>query len=130
MRDVLQDLLNNNYSHFAQNLMQKRKEWSLPPFSFLAIFRAESEDHSAALKLLNILMQTAQDSSLTDCAIIGPVPSPTERRSGRYRYQIQISSDARSSLHQMLGILVARLDQERHNKKLRWHLDVDPVSLD
>jgi primosomal protein N' (replication factor Y) (superfamily II helicase) len=127
---VLQDLLNNNYSHFAQNLMQKRKEWSLPPFSFLAIFRAESEDHSAALKLLNILMQTAQDSSLTDCAIIGPVPSPTERRSGRYRYQIQISSDARSSLHQMLGILVARLDQERHNKKLRWHLDVDPVSLD
>lgn len=127
---VLADLVANNYGHFAGELLANRKQWSLPPFFFLAILRAESEDHSLPMTLLNDLVQMAQQSGLEGCEIIGPVPSPTEKRSGRYRFQIQITSPTRSTLHAMLDLLVTGADQRRYNKKLRWHLDVDPASLD
>jgi primosomal protein N' (replication factor Y) len=127
---VLADLVNNNYSHFAKDLLEKRKQWSLPPFSFMAILRAESEDHLLSQNLLVELVGLAENSELRGYEIIGPVPSPTEKRSGRYRYQIQISASARSALHALLSLLVDALDQRRYNKKLRWHLDIDPASLD
>lgn len=127
---VLQDLISSNYSHFANELLQTRKKWSLPPFTFMAVLRTESEDISLPQKLLADLVQVAENSELEGCEIIGPVPSPTEKRNGRYRFQLQISSTTRSRLHEQLSVLVAYLDQCRPNKKLRWHLDVDPSSLD
>ena len=96
----------------------------------MAVLRTESEDISISQKLLSELVQVAENSQLDDCEIIGPVPSPTEKRNGRYRFQLQISSATRSKLHEQLSVLVAYLDQRRLNKNLRWHLDVDPASLD
>jgi primosomal protein N' (replication factor Y) (superfamily II helicase) len=127
---VLQDLITHNYSHFANELLQTRRQWSLPPCTFMAVLRTESEDISMSQKLLSELVQVAENSELDDCEIIGPVPSPTEKRNGRYRFQLQISSATRSKLHEQLSVLVAYLDQRRLNKNLRWHLDVDPASLD
>ena len=83
-----------------------------------------------ALGLLQDSLKVVQRTGLFECQIIGPSPSPTERRAGRYRFQTQIMADARSNLHKLLSILIADLDSRRQNKKLRWHLDIDPISLD
>jgi primosomal protein N' (replication factor Y) len=127
---MLVDLVANNYANFAAQLLQHRQELSLPPHCYMAILRAESEDYRLALGLLQDNLKAIQRSGLFECQIIGPSPSPTERRARRYRFQTQIMADARSNLHKLLGLVVADLNSRRHNKKLRWHLDIDPISLD
>jgi len=127
---MLVDLVSNKYAHFAEELLLQRRELSLPPYCYMAILRAESEDYRLALGLLQDNLKAVQRSGLYDCQIIGPSPSPTEKRAGRYRFQTQITAGARSNLHKLLSFVVADLDSRRHNKKLRWHLDIDPISLD
>lgn len=127
---MLVDLVANRYAHFAEGLLQHRQELSLPPHCYMAILRAESDDYRLALGLLQDSLKVVRQIGLFECQIIGPSPSPTERRAGRYRFQTQIMADARSNLHKLLSIVIADLDSRRQNKKLRWHLDIDPISLD
>lgn len=127
---VVTDLVADNYAHFSDKLLRQRQQWQLPPYSYLAILRIAAEDSSVPPTLLNELVKLAESSDLKGFDIIGPLPSPTEKKSGRYRFQIQISAQARSNLHAVLSLLVASLDQDRLPKGIRWHLDVDPASLD
>lgn len=127
---LLKNLVQNDYPGFADQLLQKREEWSLPPFAYMAILRTESEDPLLAQNRLVDLVRFAEQAGLQGAEIIGPLPSPIEKRSGRYRFQIHISATTRSALHRLLSLLVGYMEKGRNHKKLRWHLDVDPATLD
>jgi primosomal protein N' (replication factor Y) (superfamily II helicase) len=58
-----------------------------------------------------------------------PVPSPMERRAGRYRAQLLVQSSKRAPLHQLLADWIARMSELKEAKRVRWSLDVDPVDL-
>jgi len=60
----------------------------------------------------------------------GPVPALMLRKAGHYRHQLLLRSDERSPLHQSIDLLLNWLDAAPTNHKVRWSLDVDPVSLD
>ena len=59
----------------------------------------------------------------------GPVPSPMERRAGRYRAQLLLVARERKTLHRLLGDWVPRLAELKSSRKVRWSLDVDPIDL-
>ena len=131
---MLLNLVENRYGQFAQDLMRQRQQLDLPPYCYMAILRAESADYRLALELLKESAQIAQKSGLRGCKLVGPMPSPTEKRSERYRFQLQITCAARSGLHELLSLILDGLNPANNakarNKKLRWHLDLDPISLD
>ena len=61
--------------------------------------------------------------------ILGPVPAPLPRRSNRYRWQLLLQSERRSTLHELVDQMIAQIQDQRPNCKVRWSVDVDPVDL-
>lgn len=123
---LLQTLVSEGYSRFAQQAIAERKQASLPPFSYAALVRAESNQLSLAMEFLSSIVQYIYSSDPQQLDLLGPVPAPIEKRAGRYRAQLLILSKERSRLHQCLGLITPILEKER---KVRWSLDVDPVNL-
>jgi primosomal protein N' (replication factor Y) len=127
---LLQTLFNEGYTAFGVAALGDRKNAQLPPYSHMAVFRAEATDKTAPLAFLNALRAAyvkLQDvGSLT---LLGPAPAPMERRAGRYRAHLLLSSTHRSTLKEMLDRLIPLIDALPQARKVRWSLDVDPIDL-
>jgi primosomal protein N' (replication factor Y) (superfamily II helicase) len=123
-------LCRHDYDAFADYALAERRAAGLPPFGYLALLRAESPTPKAALKFLNaaraLIFRFPLDSAVQ---IMQPVPSPMERRAGRYRAQLLIRAARRAPLHALLDRWVERLSETKQARRVRWSLDVDPVDL-
>jgi primosomal protein N' (replication factor Y) len=124
---VLRSLLEGGYGKLADSLLAQREQLGLPPFSHLALLRAEGPALAAALRFLT----EARDALTGDkhVAVLGPVPAPMERIRDRYRAQLLLQSGSRAALQRLLGAAVPKLDALPSARKLRWSVDVDPVDL-
>ena len=60
---------------------------------------------------------------------MGPLPALMEKRSGHYRYVLQISSVARGNLQRLLTEVVFALENRKKDNKIRWSIDVDAQEL-
>ena len=58
-----------------------------------------------------------------------PVPSPMEKRAGRYRAQLLISGRSRPILHALLDELIPQLENHSLARRVRWSIDVDPMEM-
>lgn len=124
---LLQILLKQDYTEFAKVALQERQAAILPPFSKLALIRAEAVTAEQALQFLQ---QVRQGLVLpTDVQILGPIPAPMERRAGRYRAQLLLQAQQRKPLQQALTILRSQAQQLPDRRKVRWSIDVDPTEM-
>jgi primosomal protein N' (replication factor Y) len=128
-------LINDGYHALALALLQERQQRQLPPYSHMAMLRAESPQRHLAEQLLQLARQflqslsaqhRAHSTSITPLVLVGPFPAIMERRAGRFRQQLQLLSDERTGLHAVLDPLVDFLHQQKGFHQVRWHLDVDP----
>lgn len=121
---VLQSLAKYDFSGLADQLMTERSEALLPPFSSMAIIRAEATRSGDALTFL----QTAkiQTAATEGIEIWGPLVAQMERRAGRYRAQLIIQSTQRQLLHRMLDEWIPKIESLKKPYTLRWSLDIDP----
>ncbi|MGB1090744.1 MAG: primosomal protein N' [Oceanobacter sp.] len=131
---LLNLLIDDGYHALALSMLEQRLEHQLPPYTHLAILRAESEDKSLATTLLQEARSQIHHLSTQGLKLgkppvstLGPYPAVMERKAGRYRHLLQIISADRSTLHSVLDPLVDYLQQRKGQHKLRWHLDVDPI---
>lgn len=126
---LLQTLLNNGYSAFAQHALQDRRSVVLPPFSYHALFRAEDYDNQSAPLLLQQFAEQLKQRAPQDNAlwILGPVPALQAKRSGRFRWQLLIQHTSRKQLHHLLRQLNQAITQLPLAKKVKWNLDIDPI---
>lgn len=124
---LLQQLVDAGYPAFAQAALAEREAAGLPPYSNLALLRAEATDAQAPEQFLSAARDAATLS--TGVEFWGPVPSPMERRAGRIRAQLLLVARDRKSLHQLLAGWVPRLHELKSARKVRWSLDVDPIDL-
>ncbi len=123
---LLHTLLKGDYRPLANALLADRRAIGLPPFGYLAMFRAESPRREDAESLLETLADL-----LADCPVqtMGPIPAPLERRQGRYRFQLLVLSSHRPTLHQTLEQALASLRDMPEARRCRWQLDVDPLDM-
>lgn len=127
---LLQDVIVNGYSSFARSALHERQQTRLPPFLYMALFRVESEDSAQCQSFLQGLADmTASAASSAPLQWLGPIKAPLERKAGSYRWQLQLFSPQRKSLHQLLAQLILHIQQLGHLKRLKWQLDVDPLDL-
>ena len=120
-------LLEGGYGALCETLLEQRKAAGLPPFSHLALLRAEGEALAGALRFLDAARATFPAAARVQ--VLGPVPAPMERLAGRYRAQLLLQSSSRSALQQTLAAVVPTLDRLPEARKVRWSVDVDPFDL-
>lgn len=127
----LQSLIKDGYEQFAIQTLNDRKECFWPPFSFLAMFRAESPIKQNPEIFLQDIADLARKYKSSDhpVSIMGPVSAPMARRSGRYRYQLLLQATSRQSLQKLLKQLINGLESKKTAKSVRWSLDVDPQEM-
>ena len=126
----IEEIITGSYEKFAKKLLEERKSYKIPPFSFQAKIFAESPKSLVSrdfiLKLLNQSKIEKQISS--NVRIVGPLPSIMEKKSGVYRWELSIFSSSRSNLHKFLDVMQSRLYEPKLTKQVRWSIDVDPLS--
>ena len=126
---LLNKLALHDYEQFTQLLLEERQQTQLPPFSFQALIRAESNQQQIAIQFLNIARKRLQALTQGKLEIYGPVSAPMEKRAGRYRLQLIIQSQNRQTMKKFLGPWIEGLDKLPEARKVRWSVDVDPQDM-
>jgi primosomal protein N' (replication factor Y) len=126
---LLRLLVEQDYAHFARAALKEREEAQLPPYSHLALLRAEAVDKLAPLAFLEEARQAAEGLPHEGIWLLGPVPAPMERRAGRNRAQLLLQAESRQALHRLLNQWAPALEGLKSGRKARWSLDVDPGEL-
>jgi len=122
-------LIKKGYASFAEAALKEREQAGFPPYSRLAILRAEATDADSAIALLQkAKTETLPLNETSEIQIWGPVPAPMEKRAKWYRAQLLLISSQREALHNLLSKWLPKLPAASTNK-LRWSLDVDPQDL-
>jgi len=130
---LLVQLTEQGYFAFAEQALSERRSAGLPPFSHLALLRAEAHKPGQAEAFLDEACSLAegllQQMDIKAVELLGPVPAPMERRAGRFRAQLLVQASARAGLHRLLNQWMLQLEQMPSGRQVRWALDVDPVDL-
>ena len=130
---LLIQLTEQGYFAFAEQALSERRAAGLPPFSHLALLRAEAHKPGQAEGFLDEACTEAEhllkEMALGGIELLGPVPAPMERRAGRYRAQLLVQANASAPLHKLLATWMLALENMPSGRQVRWSLDVDPVDL-
>lgn len=126
---LLNELVSHNYKNFTELLLRERQQTQLPPFSYQALLRAESNQQQIVIKFLNIAKTKLQNLSNRKLDIYGPISAPMEKRAGRYRFQLLIQADARQTIKKFLSPWINNLDHLPDARKVRWSVDIDPQDM-
>ena len=127
----IEELITGSYQSFALNLLEERKSAKTPPFSFQAKIQSESPNSYVSRDfIINLLGAASKVKKLPkDLRVVGPLPAVMEKKSGVFRWEINIFSGSRKSLHEFLDLTQTILYMPSTSKKVRWSVDVDPISL-
>ena len=135
-RHALYDALRrHDFDSFAQALLKERESAGLPPFSHLAMLRAEARDATAAENFLHAAAQLAAGLPGADAVTIyAPVPLNVARVANVERVQMLVEANSRKALQQLLATWLPELHRLRGASKgeariLRWAVDVDPLTI-
>jgi primosomal protein N' (replication factor Y) (superfamily II helicase) len=126
---LLRVLVREGYRDFASLALGERKLAALPPFSCLALLRAEAPQRERAMAFLEEARACAARLGDPSVLALGPVPAPMERRAGRFRAQLLLQSDERGPLHGLLLPWLAELETLKSARRVRWSLDIDPQEM-
>ncbi len=130
---LLVQLTEQGYFAFAEQALAERRAAGLPPFSHLALLRADAYQAGQAEAFLDqaatLAEQRLADSGETGVQVLGPVPAPMERRAGRYRAQLLLQATSRAALHRLLGPWLLDRESLPGGRQVRGSLDVDPIDL-
>lgn len=124
---LLQLLLREGYPAFATALLEDRKLSHWPPFSYLALLRAEGRVEQEIYDFLSAQKQLLL-TQVAAAQIFGPVPAFLSKKAGKFRAQLLFQATSRKQLHELLLRLEQQLSQQVI-RRIRWSIDVDPLEL-
>ena len=126
----MEELLKGDYESFVKKIIKDRASTKSPPFSFQIKLQAESfnglQSRDFLVTCLDYLNNTQHLSK--GMKTIGPLPSLMEKKSGVYRWEVSFFSPSRKSLHNLADHLQSFLYLPKQTRKVRWSIDVDPIS--
>lgn len=126
---LLDLLARHQYPTFARQLLAERRLTDMPPYTNMALIRAEATIAGNAVALLEAARDycNATLAPSPEVRYLGPFPAALERRNNRYRYQLRLIVNDRGPLHLLLDTLGSWLESSELARKCRWSLDVDPI---
>ncbi|MCJ8170402.1 primosomal protein N' [Atopomonas sediminilitoris] len=125
---LLVQLCESGYAAFAEQALAERRHAGLPPFTQMALLRAEANQAALAEQFLQQACDLAEGLNPQHAVeLLGPVPAPMAKRGGRHRAQLLLLSEQRAPLHNLLAPWLQQLESLPQGRKVRWSLDVDPI---
>ena len=139
-RHALYDALRkHDFDTFAASQLKEREMAGLPPYSHLAILRADARTPEAARAFLQAAAELAVTLPGHEAVMVyPPVPLGVARVANVERMQMLVESASRVALQRFLALWLAALHDMRRAraadkgaaaKVLRWAVDVDPLSI-
>ena len=125
-------LARHDYPGFAASQLDERRRAGLPPFSRLALLRAEAREVDTATRFLQEARQAATGlASAGAVTIYAPVPPGVARVAGIERMQMLVESRSRPALQAFLTDWLPMLHERKalHKGLARWAIDVDPAAI-
>lgn len=127
---LLQSLIHEGYGKFAKDLLQERQTSAWPPYTYLALLRAETQHQHTALNFLTQARTVAEGLPDQRIQLLGPIPAPMEKKAGYFRALLLFQAEQRQLLQQWLMQFVPLLEAIKWKGRVRWSLDVDPIEIE
>lgn len=125
---MLKELLSVGYDGFAQSCLKERALMKLPPYSHMAVMRAESVKAGTPMAFLKEI-QTWFGNIKEGVTCLGPIPANMEKRQGKFRAQLLIFTEQRKILQQTVHQLIHTIEHQIQPKQVRWSIDIDPQEM-
>jgi primosomal protein N' (replication factor Y) len=126
---LLKNLLESGYDGFAGAALVEREQAHWPPYSRLAVLRAEAGTQELPMNFLTAARDAARDLDRGGVRLLGPAPAAMERRAGRWRAQLLLEAATRGPLQRLLGEWLPRVETLPEARRVRWSIDVDPLEV-
>jgi primosomal protein N' (replication factor Y) (superfamily II helicase) len=124
---LFKTLLHGGYAAFAREELALRQTLSMPPYAAQALLRGEARERD----LIEQFLSDARTQLAAHAVhVAGPMPAPHARRAGYERLQLLIEHRQRAHLQDAIQHLLPLLYKHPLQRRLRWSMDVDPVSFD
>lgn len=117
-----------DYAVFAENELNERQMFAMPPFGFQTAVRADAPRVADAMEFLNAAKETLAPLLPASVSQFGAAPMLMVRLAERERAQIFLESPSRQDLHRAVSLWVQVLQQNRDGK-IRWSVDVDAQEM-
>lgn len=126
-------LINQPYIEFAKLLLQEREIIEWPPYSYLALIRADAKSPDKAMSFLRDLYHFIQHSFAgaqwkDTINVHEPMTAMMEKRAGRYRALIMMQSEQRKPLRAIIKTVIGYLTSHTFSG-IRWSIDIDPQEI-
>ncbi len=122
-------LRTQDYTEYANALLQEREMTDFPPYSFMALLRAEANDFRQVAAFLTEAADIARSWDRPDVMVYDPVRPQMERLKGMERGQLLLQSKGRQPLQNLLRNWLPHLRTSKSGAKVRWAVDVDPLEF-
>ena len=118
-----------DHARFATMAMAERRNARLPPFTFLALLRAEAKTEAALHDFLLFATECARSlQSQNNLQVWDPVAAPLSRKAGFERRQMMVQADSRNELQRFLAKWLPMV-RVREARGVGWVIDVDPLEV-
>lgn len=124
---LYQALLRHDFEAYARTLLEERRQAGFPPFMFECALRAEAKTLAEAMAFL-VESVNAAPRERASVTVFDPAPMTLHRLAGWERAQVVVQAASRPRLQAFLREWSERLYQGRA-RRVRWHLDVDPIEF-
>jgi primosomal protein N' (replication factor Y) len=126
-------LARHDFNGFVTAELDQRRLALCPPFVRFALLRAESPRPAVPLEFVSMAARVGHRLLAGQASkvvrLMDPVPSPMERKAGRYRAQLLVTSRTHPPLHRFLDDWLCNLEGLKLGRSVRWSLDVDPIEM-
>jgi primosomal protein N' (replication factor Y) len=127
---LLNRLLTDGYEGFALSALEERREAGWPPYSRLAMLRAEAKDNLGLDAFLRAAAESSRSLRGSTLKVLGPASALIARRADHFRAHLLIETAARSTLQRFLTDWLPQVEKLTAPPGLRWSIDVDPLEVD
>ena len=121
---VIQSLKNRNRTSFVKQALNERKEFNIPPFSFMTALIISGGSKAKVESLANELVKNRIIDE--NIEILGPVEAPIFLLRGRYRYRLLLKGSNRNKLNIFTKKMIEKTEIP---STLRVTIDVDPYTF-
>jgi primosomal protein N' (replication factor Y) len=126
---LLTRLIAAGYPAFAAIALEERRAAHWPPYSRLALLRAEAKDTVRLDRFLEDAAACARPIA-AQVSVLGPATAMIARRADHFRAHLLLESPSRAPLQRFLGRWLPLVEQLTGPPGLRWSIDVDPLEVD
>jgi primosomal protein N' (replication factor Y) (superfamily II helicase) len=127
---LLTRLIEGGYDGFAAIALDERRAAHWPPFSRLALLRAEAKDSVGLDRFLRAAAAEGRTAADGAVSVLGPAIALMARRADHFRAHLLIETAARASLQRFLAQWLPVVESLPMPTGLRWSIDVDPLEVD